>query len=158
MSAAPEEHPDRSAWEKPGFVLWHATLRWQRLVTAALKPTGLTHVQFVLLASVWFLEGRTGPPSQREVAEHAGTDAMMTSQVVRSLETAGLVERHVDPDDARVKRLTATPEGRSAATAGLDAVDTLDRRFFGPAGDRDDLLALLLVLAGRDAEGTPLDD
>ena len=84
-----DEHPDRSAWEKPGFVLWHATLRWQRMVTAALKPIGLTHVQFVLLASAWFLEDRTGPPSQRELAEHAGTDAMMTSQVLRSLESGG---------------------------------------------------------------------
>jgi DNA-binding MarR family transcriptional regulator len=155
---APDEHPDRSAWEKPGFLLWHATLRWQRMVTAALKPTGLTHVQFVLLASAWFLEGRTGPPSQREVAEHAGTDAMMTSQVLRSLEADGLVVRHPDPSDARVKRLTVTPEGRAAAAQALDAVDGLDRRFFGPAGDRDDLVALLLVLAGRDPDGAPYDD
>ena len=113
--AGTAEHPDRSAWEKPGFLLWHATLRWQRMVGVALKPTGLTHVQFVLLASAWFLEDRTGPPSQRELAEHAGTDAMMTSQVLRSLEASGLVERHPDPSDARIKRLTVTAEGRAAA-------------------------------------------
>lgn len=155
-AATPVEHPDRSAWEKPGFVLWHATLRWQRMVTAALKPTGLTHAQFVLLASAWFLEDRTGPPSQRQLAEHAGTDAMMTSQVLRSLESSGLVERHADPADARVKRLTVTPAGRSAAAEALDVVDTLDKQFFGPAGDRGDLVALLLTLAGRDADGAPL--
>ena len=157
-TAPPDEHPDRSAWEKPGFLLWHATLRWQRLVTAALKPTGLTHVQFVLLASAWFLSDRTGPPSQRELAEHAGTDAMMTSQVLRSLEADGLVERHPDPSDARVKRLTVTAEGRAAAAHALEAVDALDTSFFGPAGGREDLVALLLVLAGRDADGTPYDD
>jgi DNA-binding MarR family transcriptional regulator len=152
-----EQHPDRSAWEKPGFVLWHATLRWQRLVTAALKPLGLTHVQFVLLASTWFLEDRTGPPSQRELAEHAGTDAMMTSQVLRSLEAAALVERHADPTDARVKRLTVTPDGRRAAGDALQAVDALDRGFFGPAGDREELVSLLLALAGRDPDGTAHD-
>ena len=127
------------------------------MVTAALKPTGLTHVQFVLLASTWFLEDRTGPPSQRELAEHAGTDAMMTSQVLRSLEAAGLVERHADPSDARIKRLTVTAAGRAAAARALAAVDAARHVFFGPAGDRDDLVALLLTLAGRDPDGTPLD-
>ena len=39
----------------PGFLLWHLTLAWQRAVTAALEPLGLTHVQFVLLATAWFL-------------------------------------------------------------------------------------------------------
>ena len=33
--------------ESPGFLLWHATLRWQRGVAAALQPLDLTHVQFV---------------------------------------------------------------------------------------------------------------
>ena len=150
-------HPDRSAWEKPGFLLWLDSLRWQRAVTAALKPTGLTHVQFVLLASTWFLEDREGPPSQRELAEHAGTDAMMTSQVLRALEAEGLVERHADPADARIKRLTVTAAGRAAAGAGLAAVDQLDREFFGPAGDRGALVGQLLALAGRDADGAPLD-
>jgi MarR family transcriptional regulator, organic hydroperoxide resistance regulator len=155
--AATAEHPDRSAWEKPGFLLWHATLRWQRMVGVALKPTGLTHVQFVLLASAWFLEDRTGPPSQRELAEHAGTDAMMTSQVLRALEAEGLIERHADPADARVKRLTVTPAGRAAAAQALAAVDRLDRDFFGPAGDRGALVGQLLALAGRDPDGTPID-
>jgi DNA-binding MarR family transcriptional regulator len=150
-------HPDRSAWEKPGFLLWHATLRWQRMVTVSLKPTGLTHVQFVLLTSAWYLEDRAGPPSQRELAEHAGTDAMMTSQVLRTLETAGLVERHADPGDARIKRLTVTAEGRVAAAVALDAVDLLDKDFFGPAGDRDELIEQLRTLSRRDADGTPLD-
>ncbi len=156
--ATPTAHPDPSAWDKPGFVLWHATLRWQRLVTAALKPLGLTHVQFVLLASVWFLQDRTGPPSQRELADHAGTDAMMTSQVLRSLAADGLIVRRPDLDDARIKRLTVTRAGRQLAARALTEVDRLDREFFGPAGDRDELLTLLRTLAARDPDGTPLAD
>jgi len=42
--------PERSAWERPGFLLWHATLRWQRVVSAVLGGVDLTHAQFVLLA------------------------------------------------------------------------------------------------------------
>ena len=146
-----------SPGNSPGFLLWHATLRWQRDIATALAPLDLTHVQFVLLASTWFLEDRTGPPSQRELAEHAGTDAMMTSQVLRSLDAAALVERHADPTDARVKRLTVTAAGRRAAADALQAVDALDRGFFGPAGDRDELVSLLLALAGRDPDGIAQD-
>ena len=74
----------------PGFLLWRTTLNWQRAMATTLKPLDLTHVQFVLLASVWWLAGQAklgaGLPSQREVADHAGTDVMMTSQVLRTLE------------------------------------------------------------------------
>jgi hypothetical protein len=41
--------------ESPGFLLWHATLRWQRGIAQALAPLDLTHVQFVLLACTWWL-------------------------------------------------------------------------------------------------------
>ena len=39
----------------PGFLLWRLTLCWQRAITSALAPVGLTHVQFVLLACTWWL-------------------------------------------------------------------------------------------------------
>jgi DNA-binding MarR family transcriptional regulator len=111
----------------------------------------------VLLASTWFLESRTGPPSQRELADHAGTDAMMTSQVLRCLEAAGLVERHPDPTDARIKRLTVTPPGHRAAGEALTAVDAVDLEFFGASRDRADLVAQLLTLARGEAAGPSLD-
>lgn len=57
----------------------------------------LTHVQFVLLAAVWWLSDQAAVPSQlpsqRQVADHAATDVMMTSQVLRALEIRGLVTR-----------------------------------------------------------------
>jgi len=74
--------------ESPGFLLWHVTLRWQRDMAAALAPLGLTHVQFVLLASAWWLNSRDQHPNQLTVARHAGTDVKMTSQVLRTLEAS----------------------------------------------------------------------
>src|SRR3954447_5865618 len=86
-----------SADESPGFLLWQVTNRWQAAQRAALKPFGLTHVQFVLLASLTWLEG-DGPITQRRLAEHAASDPMMTSQVLRLLERRGLVSRTPHPD------------------------------------------------------------
>jgi DNA-binding MarR family transcriptional regulator len=133
----------------PGFLLWRATLRWQRGITAALQSLALTHVQFVLLATVWWLT-RTGgeQPSQRQVADHASTDVMMTSQVLRALEARGLVVRHGDPANARVRRLAVTAQGAALAQRAITVVEDADRRFFSGVDDRSDLLPILRHLAG----------
>ncbi len=143
-----------SPWESPGFLLWHATLRWQRRVTSALRPSGLTHVQFVLLASLWWLASQEEVPRQRELAEHAGTDVMMTSQVLRALQQRGLVERRTDPGDARVKRVQVTPEGVRLAEEAIPAVEAVDRHHFGDVAEPDRLLAILQAMAGRDSRAS----
>jgi DNA-binding MarR family transcriptional regulator len=121
--------------DSPGFLLWHATLRWQRLMTDVLRSAGLTHVQFVLLASLWWLTEHGEPPSQRELAHQAGTDPMMTSQVVRALEQSGYLHRAADAADARVKRLHLTPAGQAVLRTALPAVEAADQRFFSAIGD-----------------------
>src|SRR5207247_6502535 len=87
-----------------GFLLWHAALRWQRDIAQALAPLGLTHVQFVLLACTWWLNRQGERPSQLALAEFAGTDVKMTSQVIRGLEQKGLVDREVNSADTRARR------------------------------------------------------
>jgi len=116
--------------DSPGFLLWHATLRWQRAITAALAPLDLTHVQFVLLACVHWLIERGETPNQLAVAAQAGTDIKMTSQVLRRLEQRGLVERHTDDRDTRAKIVCITQRGRSLAVDAIERVETADAEFF----------------------------
>ncbi|MFE3767467.1 MarR family winged helix-turn-helix transcriptional regulator [Streptomyces sp. NPDC059104] len=116
--------------DSPGFLLWHATLRWQRDIAAALAPIGLTHVQFVLLACAWWLNGQGEHPNQLTLARQAGTDVKMTSQVLRALEQKGLVEREVDPADTRAKRLRVTEAGAELAPRAIAAVEAADAEFF----------------------------
>jgi DNA-binding MarR family transcriptional regulator len=131
----------------PGFLLWRVTLRWQRLMAAALRPFGVTHVQFVLLASLWWLSDvRRESPSQRRLAEFAGTDEMMTSQVVRALDARGLVDRAADPQDARARRLKVTARGAELARTAVAAVEAADRDFFAPAGNVERVLEILQAL------------
>ncbi|MEV7557200.1 MarR family transcriptional regulator [Streptomyces sp. NPDC089795] len=132
--------------ESPGFLLWHATLRRQRDITAALAPLDLTHVQFVLLACTWWLNGQGEHPHQLAVARQAGTDVKMTSQVLRTLEQKGLVAREVDPADARAKRLRVTDAGAELAPRAIAAVERADADFFRPV-PLGDALALLGRLA-----------
>jgi DNA-binding MarR family transcriptional regulator len=129
-------HPNDS----PGFLLWHATLRWQRGIAEALQPLNLTHVQFVLLACTWWLNDQGERPTQIALAARAGTDIKMTSQVLRSLERKGLIEREVDPTDTRARRVRVTRRGARLAPRAISVVEQVDAEFFvdvqGPAALR----------------------
>lgn len=154
MSQPAEPPAQQSPGDSPGFLLWRTTLRWQRVMTATLHPLGVTHVQFVLLVTVWWLTRphgeHPGQPSQREVADHASVDVMMTSQVLRTLEARGLVTRHADPADARVKRLAVTAPGAALAQRAVHLVEAADRQFFADVRDQEGLLRLLRHLAAWD--------
>lgn len=119
--------------DSPGLLLWRVTNRWQAAQRAALKPLGLTHVQFVLLASLAYLDA-DGPVTQKRLADHAACDAMMTSQVLRALEEQGLVRREPHPTDRRARALVVTDAGRELADRAVRVVEAADREFFGPLG------------------------
>src|SRR4051812_11987286 len=121
----------------PGFLLWQVTRRWQRELGAALAPLGLTHAQFVLLAVVWWAgEHDALPPTQRELAALARTDPLMTSQVLRTLEGRGLVERRGDGGDRRARRVSATADGAGLARDAVAVVEAVDERFFAAVPER----------------------
>ena len=134
----------------PGFLLWHATLQWQRAVVAALKPWGVTHVQFVLLASAWWMSTHGEPPNQLALARQAGVDVKMASEVIRTLERKGLVVRTVDRSDTRARRVEPTAEGAAVAQASIEGVESVDRAFFGrlEGSDANRIGSILTVLAG----------
>ncbi len=131
-------HPSDS----PGFLLWRVTLAWQRAVTAVLRGHDLTHVQFALLANVWWLSEQQGQPTQQQLAQHAGTDPMMTSQVVRTLAAKGLLTRLTDPADSRARRVGLTEPGRAVLARALPEVEAIDAEFFA-AVPRDEALSVL---------------
>ena len=121
------------AQDSPGLLLWQVTNRWQAAQRAALKPFGLTHVQFVLLASLTWLES-DGPVTQRDLAAHAATDPMMTSQVVRALQQRDLVDRAPHASDARAWALSVTAAGAALANDAVAAVEACDGAFFATLG------------------------
>ena len=135
--------------DSPGFLLWHVTLRWQRDIAAVLAPLELTHVQFVLLVTTWWLNAQGENPNQLSVARQAGTDVKMTSQVLRKLEAKSLIRRDVDTSDTRAKRLRVTDRGAELARQAVAAVEATDAAFFQTVPDVADLLAILRPLARR---------
>jgi DNA-binding MarR family transcriptional regulator len=72
--------------------------------------------------------------------------------VVRRLEAKGLLDRQVDPDDSRARRLRLTAEGQRLARRAITAVELADARFFGT--EAAEATALLQRLLGP---GLPRD-
>ena len=120
----------------PGFWLHHAALEWRQRLDRALRPLGLTPTQFNLLGSTgWLDRTRPLPPTQQQVADHAGADRMMASKVLRALEERGLITREPDPGDARSLRLRLTPDGRRVTSQAVRLALAVDEELFGDGGE-----------------------
>jgi DNA-binding MarR family transcriptional regulator len=138
--------------ESPGFLLWKVSNAWQRRQRAALQPFGLTHSQFVVLATAtWF--GASEALTQARLAELSGVDPMTTSQVLRTLEAASLLERRDHPDDPRAKAIVVTAAGREKARKAVAVVEATDAAFFAPVSPS--AARLVKILTALDAaDGT----
>ena len=120
------EKPDNS----PGFLLWQATNLWQRRMRAALRETGLTHVQFVLLTSTVWLSDHGMETTQIAISKFAHADVMMVSQVLRSLEEKELILRLQNSIDTRAHLISPTEKGRKLAGKAMKIVEDTDSAFF----------------------------
>ncbi len=120
------ETPERS----PGFLLWHISTAWRSCIETVLKQKGLTHPQFVILATLGWLTRHGERTTQSAVGKMAGLDPNTTSQILRGLEQKGLIKRETSLD-ARAKNPLLTPKGDEILRAALPAVETADARFFG---------------------------
>ena len=77
---------------------------------------------------------------------------MTTSQVVRTLEAAQLLERRSHPDDPRAKAIQVTELGRAKARAAVVAVEETDAAFFSPlAANTAQLVEMFGVLVAAEA-------
>jgi DNA-binding MarR family transcriptional regulator len=132
------EPDDDEATLSRGFMLWQITNGWQRAVRSALAPIGLTYVQVVLLAGLEDRAVEGGKVSQASLAQALGTDVMMTSQVLRALETSGHVRRDRDPDDTRARVLALTDLGRKTLAEAKPLLRTVDDDFFQALGRKEE--------------------
>ncbi len=95
----------------PGVVVWHSydLVNWTPVGPALTKPLG----------SVWALD----------IARH-GRDYTTVSRQIARLEELGLVSRHPDETDRRVRQARITPQGKCATDAVDRARETMALTLF----------------------------
>ena len=111
-------------------------MKWRVAVDRALAPRGLTHAQYVMLASLYGLERDGHTPSQRELADHTGLEALYVSKLARSLDADGLIQRTRDAVDTRTMRLELTAKGRETVQPAIAEVAALLDKLLAPLGGR----------------------
>ena len=120
-----------------GYRLKRVLHSWTRQFDQALRPLGLTHLQFITLAAIEHISASGEIPSQVRVAEWMHTDAMMMSKILRLLEDRDHIERFMHPDDPRANALALTEVGRQSLQRGKPIVAAAHEAFFGRLSDAE---------------------
>jgi DNA-binding MarR family transcriptional regulator len=107
------------------------------------------------LATLALIE-RHGPARISDLAEVARVDTSVVSRIAKSLEQAGLVERHSDPADGRAHRLEISAAGRDVLESGRrEMADHMADRLSGWTDDELEELNAALLRLLRDLGRTP---
>jgi DNA-binding MarR family transcriptional regulator len=99
-----------------------------------------------------------GPQGQRpiELAEQAGMTRQAMNYLLGQLETLGYLERRLDPDDVRSRRVYLTERGTSTVGVIRNAVTELDKGWERKLGTNDwQALKRLLVRLNEAAADEP---
>jgi DNA-binding MarR family transcriptional regulator len=113
--------------ESPMFAVNRAARRFESLAAQVFAADNLNFLEGLVLAALFFEAERTVKPS--ELAETFATTRGNISHCISSLETKGLLQRKIDPEDARAYQLTLKPLGKKCAVRVIGAFDKLQREF-----------------------------
>ena len=113
---------------------------------AMLAPHNLTGPQFDLLVTARRREGLT----QQEIADHLLVTKGNVALVIDNLERDGLIERRVDKNDGRLKRLYVTSIGRQKLDTVLKSHGKTVKRLWACfSGEQIENLTTLLRILER---------
>ena len=113
--------------ESPMFTVNRAARRFESLTAKVLAGDSLGFLEGLVLAAIFFEAPRLVKPSQ--LAETFATSRGNVSHCVSSLEAKGLLQRRIDPKDARAYQLTLKPQGKRCAMRVIGAFDKLQKEF-----------------------------
>lgn len=130
--------------EQVGYRLRKVNQRATEIFTDVMSEFELTPMQFAILAKLDDL----GLVSQNLLGRHAAMDPATTFGVVSRLLKRGLVHQQTDSDDARLRMIELTSDGRALVTRMKAVGAEVSRRTLEPlsASEARTFLALLARL------------
>lgn len=113
--------------ESPMFTVKRAARHFDALAVDAFSADNLGFMEGLLLAAIFFEAPRPIKPSQ--LAETLATTRGNVSHAISSLEAKGLIQRKIDPSDARGYLLALKPPGKRCALRVIAAFDKMQQGF-----------------------------
>jgi DNA-binding MarR family transcriptional regulator len=120
-------------------LFWAASQSFYDNYDEAAARHDLTRMQAFVLANLM-----AGPKPMRFLAEHLKCEPSNITGLVDRMEARGLVTREPDPEDRRVKRITATDLGRASFDAVWGGLTFAAEPLAGLSGDERETLRDLL--------------
>jgi DNA-binding MarR family transcriptional regulator len=118
-----------SAEQSPGFLLWKASNRLQRLHSQGLSDLGITPTQFSVMMSLLYLR-QEGAVNSTRIVQHTGMDKMAVSDLVKALQKKRLLSRSADTEDGRSRLIEPTARGVALTNSAVAKVEALDALYF----------------------------
>ena len=123
--------------------------RTEALIGEVLAGLDLTHA---LANALWKLDPDAEPPSMRALAASLRCDPSTVTFLADRLEEKGLIYRHVDAGNRRVKTLVLTPRGCDSRHRLVDAMASHSPAALLPPAEQAQLYHLLYkAMAASDA-------
>jgi DNA-binding MarR family transcriptional regulator len=113
--------------QSPIFQASRIARKMDASLNLVLQDEGLTAFESMVLAAIFFEKKGGIKPSA--LAEAFQTTRGNVSHCLSSLEAKGLVQRRIDPDDARAFQLVLQPQGRRRAARVVGILDRMQRHF-----------------------------
>jgi len=140
--------------DSPGFLLWQTTMIWQRLIKKALEPQGISHGQFVIMATLLWFKAHNYDTTQVLIAHWSKLDKMTVSKSLKKLAILGLVDRIEHAADTRAKSVSLTDKGKALVHRLVPMVEKIDAAFFGktPKKEEQTLIQILKTLTTEETD------
>ncbi|MDR1544832.1 MAG: MarR family winged helix-turn-helix transcriptional regulator [Prevotellaceae bacterium] len=128
-----------------GFFLWQVSYLWGYEQKRALQRFhNISHMDYVALASTYWLTLEGKEVTQIFLSRHTKIEPMGISQLLKSLESRGLMERECSGHDSRAKVLKVTEKGIDLLKSAIITIEALDERFFKVLGKKIPLFNSML--------------
>ena len=131
--------------ESPMFTVKRAARHFDAAAARAFAVDDLGFMEGLVLAAIFFESPRPIKPSQ--LAETFAATRSNVSHALSSLEAKGLVQRKIDPSDARGYLLALKPSGKRCALRVIAAFDKMQRGFEQKIGRAELANALEIIRA-----------
>tara|TARA_A100000171_G_C2135779_1_gene150106 strand:+ start:3100 stop:3555 length:456 start_codon:yes stop_codon:yes gene_type:complete len=140
-----------AAEDSPGYLLWQTTQTWQRLLRKVLEPYGISHAQFVILATLLWHQKSSEEVTQNDLVHLTRLDKMTVSKSLGKLVSQGYLERYENFRDNRAKTVLLTDNGKALTSEIVPLIEGMDALFFGSLipEDQQKLIKILQALVRK---------
>jgi DNA-binding MarR family transcriptional regulator len=132
-----------------GFLLWRALLVYQHRVEEKLHDTGITHLQFAVLATAGFLSLAGAEVSQRDIVRQSGIKEAQVSLMIKTLRAKGLLTQARGAQDPRVRAIRLTERGARSLESALPLIHAVQQELWPTTDVQDEMSTMLLATLKR---------